>query len=143
MTALKGSGGLVCVSMEAGWWYRSRLRTSVFVGDDIDFAFLCYVSAYFCVDYTSYLTPVVYAIELYELPKDNPMATLCVGSFCALIFGGALVAAGLSWPSRKSGGSSFVGGVEVLEATVRVPVNVPASRTSFSRLRNFGAPRKS
>ena len=33
-------------------------------------------------------TPLVKAIELYELPKDIPIATLCAGSACALILRG-------------------------------------------------------
>ena len=34
------------------------------------------------------LTPEVKAIELYELPKDIPIATRCAGSACALILRG-------------------------------------------------------
>jgi hypothetical protein len=34
-------------------------------------------------------SPVVKAMELYELPKDMPIATRCAGSVCALILRGA------------------------------------------------------
>lgn len=54
-----------------------RIRTALLVGDDFGFSFLLPVSIspYSILLFSYSLTPLVYAKELYELPKDMPTAT--------------------------------------------------------------------